>query len=1114
MSKYIDHVQLAPQFQRAIRIDLDWGNVGALKGYLCQGSAAQAVRTIVMHLLERRQSAFTLTGPYGGGKSSLALVLASLLGGEVGVRRAAKEVLGDGLVNDIAKPLRVPTNGSAAKLWHVVLVAGRREDPITSIAKALASSGIPYVTKRLGERPDATRVLKVLSDLSEQPEVAGLFLVIDELGKMLEHAASFGGDIHFFQELAEIASRSHGRFLFLGILHQAFEMYGARLGHEARVEWGKIQGRFADIPLVAGVDEVIELTGRAIASQKKHPKSKKLAQLVADCITQNRPASAKDLPEKLDACWPLHPVTAALLGPVSKRRFGQNERSTFAFLGSGEPEGFLDFLKNVDDGAQLTYEPARYWDYLCSNLEPTILVSPDGHRWAQASEAVSRCEGRGSSLHVRLIKSIAIIDLFRNGSGLNASQNLLLACLADSTEADVDAALKDLLEWSVVIYRSHLKAYGVFEGSDFDIAAAVQRQLNESHGLDVVRLSTLVAMQPILPKRHYHESGALRWFESQLATIESLPALVKSSNAAPGLAGRFVLVIPNDQLSEKTRRAKCREASSIRADFPLAIGLPSNADTLRSLGREFVALESLSVQHPELMGDSVARKEVVARTAAVSGKLEEELLVARSNAEWFVNGESLRIGGAHDLHTLASNLCEAQFAQCPPIFSELVNRENISSNAQAAVNALLVACVTNDRYAAAGITNYSAERGLYETVFAATGLHQSLDDVFGFHRPRAGDLSAAFEPVWAAADALLANHKEIVKLTDIYRVWKAAPFGLTGGVMPLIGLAYIMSNRASMAMYLDDVYQPDITDVFAHEIARDPKIVALRRVIGTAEQSKLLRALSETLFARTRETVAPEPLALGRALVKFYLNLPPWTRRTQKLSVGATKLKSTLHAAADPPKLVLVDLPSLAGSGEPKKIAKFLGETLDELGNAYSNELEQTRTQFLGALGVVKGREATLKQRAAVVQGITGDLRLEALATRLASDGMTLKAFEDIVGLAVNRPARELTDLDFDRATMAVADLALQFRHAEMLAAVRNRKPSRLAIGVVVGTGESGQTTMRSIDVGNDEMEPVQEMADEVYSLVERYGSDMRLALAALATVGVKLIDKLPESKP
>src|SRR5258706_16462535 len=99
---------------------------------------------------------------------------------------------------------------------------------------------------------------------------------------------------------------------------------------------------------------------------------------------------------------------------------------------------------------------------------------------------------------------------------------------------------------------------------------------------------------------------------------------------------------------------------------------------------------------------------------------------------------------------------------------------------------------------------------------------------------------------------------------------------------------------------------------------------------------------------------------------------------------------------------------------------------------------------------------------------------------------MTLKAFEDSVGLAVNRAARELTDLDFDRATMAVADLALQFRHAEMLAAVRNRKPSRLAIGVVVGTGESGQTTMRTNDGGHDEREPVPEMEDKLHSLVER----------------------------
>jgi hypothetical protein len=92
-------------------------------------------------------------------------------------------------------------------------------------------------------------------------------------------------------------------------------------------------------------------------------------------------------------CWPLHPVTACLLGPISKRRFGQNQRSIFGFLNSAEPNGFQDFLKSASKAD--IYTPDILWDYLRQNLEPAILASPDGHRWSIAVEAVERSESFG-----------------------------------------------------------------------------------------------------------------------------------------------------------------------------------------------------------------------------------------------------------------------------------------------------------------------------------------------------------------------------------------------------------------------------------------------------------------------------------------------------------------------------------------------------------------------------------------------------------------------------------------------------------------------------------------------------------------------------------------------
>ena len=84
------------------------------------------------------------------------------------------------------------------------------------------------------------------------------------MGKILEGSARDGSDVHFFQQLAEMASRSSGRLILVGILHQAFEEYSHRLSREMREEWSKIQGRFVDLPVNAGPDEQIALLGRAI----------------------------------------------------------------------------------------------------------------------------------------------------------------------------------------------------------------------------------------------------------------------------------------------------------------------------------------------------------------------------------------------------------------------------------------------------------------------------------------------------------------------------------------------------------------------------------------------------------------------------------------------------------------------------------------------------------------------------------------------------------------------------------------------------------------------------------------------------------------------------------
>ena len=308
--------------------------------------------------------------------------------------------------------------------------------------------------------------------------------------------------------------------------------YAVRLARETRDEWAKIQGRFADLTVSASPDEMLTIIGRAIEQDHVPDHHHLLCRSIAALI--DRPGIA----HSLASSWPLHPVVACLLGPISRRRFGQNQRSVFGFLNSAEPLGFQDFLATSREHD--LYTPDMLWDYLRFNVEQSILASPDGHRWALAVDAVARCESVGlGERHLEVLKTVALVDLFRERSGLVTSSRLLAGTWGE-VAADV---LRDLEDASLVIHRRFNDSYGVFAGSDFDIEQAVEDAYGVAGALDYERLTELAGFQPIIAKRHYHETGALRWFRTAIVAPGGLPDAVRRHAPADGSAGACLLVL-------------------------------------------------------------------------------------------------------------------------------------------------------------------------------------------------------------------------------------------------------------------------------------------------------------------------------------------------------------------------------------------------------------------------------------------------------------------------------------------------------------------------------------------------------------------------------------------
>jgi len=1098
-----DTVSIARRFQRAVRIDADLGRADAMEGFVCQRSAGDALLSMANQIATTKQRAFTWTGPYGGGKSSLAVALAGLLGPKNDVRAAAIAALGTQTASRVLEALQPSRKG-----WLVVPVVGRRGNPVADIGAALEEARRQGSSKRGRPRNDVRNGRELIARLVEEAESRpkdGVLVLIDELGKYLESAATDAKDIYFFQELAEIASRSSGRVVVVGILHQAFEQYAHRLGREARDEWAKIQGRFSDVPLIAAVDEVIDLLGRAIDTTSRHAETARSAELIAQSIRSRRPGSAATLGARLDACWPLHPVTAAVLGPMSRRRFGQNERSIFGFLTSAEPDGFQEFLRTTSLETLELFGPEKFWDYLRINLEPAILASNDSHRWAQGVDAIERCEARGTALHVTLAKSIALIDMFRNGSGLAADRDTVGVCAAAAPKQQVDAALKDLERWSVVIFRKHNDAWAIYSGSDFDIDGAVRTALAQFGDLDVARLSRLAGLQPVLAKRHYHETGTLRWFQTELISIADLERPISRSGSA---AGYFLLGLPVDEQNRKTALASCKAASAGTDGSLMILGLPRNAARIRELGGELMALEMVRSGRPELDGDKVARREIAARIAAVAGTLEEELRGGLAHADWFLKGDKVELPVGANLSALASNLADQRFHKAPCIKSELLNRQRPSSNTQAGVRDLMHAMISGEKKLALGIDGFPIHRGLYSTVLEAAGLHRDRGDgSFGFSAPANTKTGRTYRSAWDTATAQFDEETAPVTLDQLHRLWEEPPFGIRRGVMPILTLAFILANREQFAIYCEGRFQADVDDYLVDILLQDEKLVALRRVDVDAFRGEILKGVAKAIKSATGQPCPADALGVARRLVRFVTDLPNWTQRTLSLSDATARVRQVLLHADDPHKALFVDLPAIFGEGDGRAGAKGIESALRELSAAYPQMLSELSRKMLHALGHADGKPyEELRERAQVVLELTGNLLVDSFISKLATfDGETAQ-IETIASFAINRPLREWTDRDPDQAALALAEFALKFRRAEALARVKGRKPTREAIAWVIGTGEAGHEVIEEFEVADRDRPQVKALAQALSHVLSQSGADRSVILAALAAAGVQTI--------
>ena len=1151
--------QIKGRFRRSVHLERDFYTENALDGYILTTTAREMLSRVISTLEnETTSKAWSVTGPYGSGKSAFALFAAKLLGNpDASTTQQALEVLKNG---DVTLYERfASTNGNVntpLSGFCPVLISGERAPLSLNLLRGLEQRFTPsnstvrstslineiqnlLETAEKGMLPSASEITTLFELATHEiceSGGSGLLLVVDELGKFLEYATQHPdqGDMFILQSLAELADRSAKTPLFMiTILHQAFELYAERAGKSQQEEWAKVQGRFEDVIFAESTEQVLRLVGAALESPTETTWQSSLDKAI-DLELKPHQIKDNEFIQLLESCLPLHPTVALLIGPLF-RRFAQNERSLFAFLSSSEPNGLQDFLfsKHYDRNLLPTFSLTDLYDYLNVTHGNRLYTSQTGKKWAEIESAINRIPDP-SAMMVKLIKTIGILNVAGEViPNLKASEQLLRYTLDDNTEefsAEFENALSTLKTRSIVIYRSYNDVYALWEGSDIDIEAKL-REAAERVDTKVALatdLSRYMPTRPLAARRHLFQTGTLRYFTVRYTDIDNFDDdFERDLDDADGLI-LYALPATKEEVKKLVEKANDRKIANrerVLIAIPRVIGFLQDAVT------QLAYLHWISEHTPELESDVVARRELSARMIEAEHEVSErltEIFGGNSNGSctWYYNGQPVKIYSEKARNTYLSKICDDVYKKTPIIRNELINRRKISGAATTARKKLIQRMLEEGDKKDLGITGYPAEMSIYRSLLWNTEIHREIKGALGFHPPKTTDENR-MAPTWEAIEKFLAECEgDRQPVENLYQRLKEPPLGLREGPLPILLCAAILHYKTEVALYENGSFIADWSMPVFERLLKAPQQFELKRFRLAGPRADLLAQLLQ-LLNQPIETEKPDLLTVVAPLMRFIAQLPKYTLSTEELSHNAKNLRKTVLNAREPDELLFKQLPEAFGfsafgvqaTTNSKLISDFfdtLQDALFELEQAYEvllNSIEQMLVKAFTLTPSTEELRAELVDRAEPLLAITVETDLKGFLVQVCSGGHDFYSWlEAIATYLAKKPSVSWIDLDKARFESNLAQLARKFKHFEAVSYEKWKHTESstgepIRIGVTRPNHPEQEQVVTLLSTTEEQVDKIE---GEIERVLDKFDADgnSEFRLAVLARISQKLMQE------
>ena len=630
--------RISSRFMRSVHLERDFRDPSAMNGYVVTPHIRNSFNRIASGLDSRSgQRAWRITGDYGSGKSSFALLLSHLFAGR-----------DSDLPASIRRGVDLSSFRKSDRQYVPVLITGSREPLVNAVLRALART-----IQEIGDRRNRFRTLERINDLLADPSTVvddhvaidvivdasseiiskqkgqGLLIILDELGKFLEFAALHPErqDVFFLQQLGEVASRSSNSPLFIvGLLHQGFNAYADQLSQAAQREWEKIAGRYEEIIFDQPLDQVVHLIGSAldpvndIFPRGLETRAKTAMRQALDIGWYGSSAPITSLSNAASKLYPLHPTVIPVLVRLFSR-FGQNERSLFSFLLSNEPYGLQTFSAR-EAGVDAFFRLHDLYDYAASSFGSRLSVQSYRNHWNHIDSLVRSFPAK-DEIERTILKTIGILNLLNSPELVPSEDAIVLAVDEGNGSGHVREAVHRLHKKAGILHlRGRAGGYCLWSHASVNLEAAYEEAGKEIGDYRRVtsRIKDYLDTRPIVARRHYIQTGNLRHFEVTYCNLLEL----RSAAEAPVENADGRIVIPLCETAEDVASAE-RFALAFIGHPLVLIGLTEPLSHLEKLMQEVERWDWVQKNTPELKDDRYAAEEVSRQLDSARQTLEKRM---------------------------------------------------------------------------------------------------------------------------------------------------------------------------------------------------------------------------------------------------------------------------------------------------------------------------------------------------------------------------------------------------------------------------------------------------------------------------------------------------------